>query len=274
MNRRHLLQISLAALAPTPLLQAAPKKAVKGSLKKGIGLGLRTEDWAKKLEQLACKWTYSWTNQFPDKTPKDISYVPMIFKYDDSKRDAVEAAGKTAKKEHIGELLGFNEPDQKDQGAMSVEAAIAAWPILEETGLRLGSPAAVHADNEWMQSFMAQVKKQKLRVDFICIHSYGIPDADKFIKRLHTIHELYEKPIWITEFAIGDWKAKSVEDNQYKPEKVLRFMKEVLPALEELDFIERYAWFPAKPDNKALGTSTLWDEKGNLTPLGECYRDA
>jgi Glycosyl hydrolase catalytic core len=273
MNRRHLLQLSLAALAPTPLLQAAPKKAANGSTKKGIGLGFRSAGWEKKLAELQCKWTYSWMPKFPEKTPKGISYVPMIFKYD-GKRDEVIEAGKTAKKEKVKELLGFNEPDQKDQGAMSVEAALAAWPILEETGLRLGSPAAVHPDNEWMKAFMQQVKKQKLRVDFICIHSYGSPDADKFLKRLKTIHEMYERPIWITEFAIGDWKAKSVKDNQYKPAEVLRFMEEVLPELDSLDFIERYAWFPAKHDNKALGTSTLWDEKGILTPLGECYRDA
>ena len=38
--------------------------------------------------------------------------------------------------------------------------------------------------------------------------------------------------------------------------------------------IPGYAWFPAKPDNKALGTSALLDETGKLTRLGECYRDA
>jgi hypothetical protein len=50
-------------------------------------------------------------------------------------------------------------------------------------------------------------------------------------------------------------------------------MKEVLIALEELDFVERYAWFPAKPDNRALGTSALFDEEGNLTELGKIYSE-
>jgi hypothetical protein len=38
--------------------------------------------------------------------------------------------------------------------------------------------------------------------------------------------------------------------------------------------VERYAWFPAKPDSRALGTSALFDADGKLTRLGECYRDA
>jgi hypothetical protein len=275
MNRRRLIQLSLmAALAPAQQLQAA-KKAAKGSgsPKKGLGYGMRAENWKRTLEELRCKWFYSWTARIPDDLPKGITYTPMIFKYDGN-LDAVIQTGKAAKKARIPELLGFNEPDQKKQGNMTVEQALEAWPVLEETGLRLGSPACVHPDNDWMQAFMKETKKRKLRVDFVCMHSYGPPDADHLIKRLHAVHKLYRKPIWITEFAAGDWKASSVAENEHKPETVLRFMEDVLPQLDRLDFIERYAWFPAKPDNKALGTSALLDETGKLTRLGECYRDA
>ena len=72
---------------------------------------------------------------------------------------------------------------------------------------------------------------------------------------------------------MGDWEAKSVGQNRHKPETILRFMEKALPALEKLDFVERYAWYPAKPDNRALGTSALFDGEGSLTPLGEFYRD-
>ncbi len=58
------------------------------------------------------------------------------------------------------------------------------------------------------------------------------------------------------------------------PDDVLRFMEEVLPQLDKLDFIERYVWFRAGLDNKSLGTSALFDGAGKLTRLGECYRDA
>ena len=44
-----------------------------------------------------------------------------------------------------------------------------------KTGLRLGSPVCVHPDNAWMKAFMQGVAERKLRVDFICMHSYGGP---------------------------------------------------------------------------------------------------
>jgi hypothetical protein len=44
--------------------------------------------------------------------------------------------------------------------------------------------------------------------------------------------------------------------------------------LDKLDFVERYAWFPAKTTSIPLGTSALFDANGALTRLGECYRDA
>jgi hypothetical protein len=73
---------------------------------------------------------------------------------------------------------------------------------------------------------------------------------------------------------VGDWEAKSVERNRHKPEAVMRFMESVLPKLDKLDFVERYAWFPAKTTSIPLGTSALFNADGALTPLGEIYRDA
>jgi hypothetical protein len=85
---------------------------------------------------------------------------------------------------------------------------------------------------------------------------------------------MFERPLWITEFGVGDWAAKSVEENQHSPEIVLGFMEKVLPMLDDLECLERYAWFPSLPDSPPLGTSALFDSDGNLTQLGEFYRDA
>lgn len=276
MNRRQLIQLSLlAALAPAGQIHAAPKprKGAGGSSKKGLGIGGRAPNWSERLEELRCKWFYTWTPNMPGDTPRGITFVPMVSKYDGNPQ-AVNNAEGSAKKSGAKEILCFNEPDQKSQGDMTVEQALAAWPILQKTGLRLGSPACVHPDNAWMTAFMEGAKKKSLKVDFVCIHSYGAPNADAFIKRLHAIHKLYDKPIWITEFAVGDWNAKSVAENQHKPDEILRFMEEVLPQLDKLDFIERYAWFPANVDSKPLGTSALHDATGKITRLGECYRDS
>ncbi len=276
MNRRHLMKLSLlAALAPAGGVQAAPKSGnIKdGSVKKGLGISGNSPEFDVKLQALECKWFYNWTGVKPNDSPGGIDFIPMIRKYNGSPQ-SVEKVGASAKKEDAKLLLGFNEPDRSSQANMSVEQALEAWPILQNTGLRLGSPACVHPDNEWMREFMKGIKERDLKVDFICVHSYSGPNADAFIDRLKTIHKLYDRPLWITEFAVGDWNAKSLAENRFKPDDVLRFMKDVLPTLDRLEFLERYAWFPADADNRTLGNSALWNADGKLTPLGERYRDS
>jgi hypothetical protein len=48
-------------------------------------------------------------------------------------------------------------------------------------------------------------------------------------------------------------------------------MKQVMPKLERLDCVERYAWFHAPPDHPLLGSSALFDKQGELTEWGEFY---
>lgn len=275
MNRRQFLQLSAAAgIAPVHAIQPVSKPAgTTGSKKKGFCITTRSNDWQRALEQLRAKWFYTWNHRVPGDKPEGVDFVPMIWKYY-GREEVVMDAAKAAKDAGIKELLGFNEPDQKKQANMTVEEALAAWPVLERTGLRLGSPGCVHPDREWMKLFMKEAEERDLRVDFVCVHSYGGANAASLVRRLQEVHELYRRPIWITEFAVGDWSAESVAEHRHKPDAVLRFMEDLLPQLDQLDFVERYAWFSAKPDDKALGTSALLDAEGKLTRLGECYRDA
>ncbi len=275
MNRRIFIHLTtLAGLTPVYAREPTLKPGGDaGSAKKGIGLATNNPDWSRLLQQLRARWFYNWNNRLPGKKPAGMDFVPMIWTYK-GKEEAVKKSGKAAKDAGIKELLGFNEPDQEKQADMTVEDALAAWPVLERTGLRLGSPGCVHPDKEWMKAFMKGVETRKLRVDFVCVHSYGGTDTDALVRRLEQVHQLFRKPIWITEFAVGDWKAETVAENRYKEDAILRFMEEVIPRLNRLDFLERYAWYSSKPDNKALGTSALFDAEGKLTRLGECYRDA
>lgn len=271
-SRRDIIRLSaLATLAPASSAMGAPHQ---GSKKKGLAIAVKDNNgWNKKITQLNCKWFYSWGAKVPMKLPKGIDFKPMIWGYWGDKQGVLKT-GAAAKEAGIKELLGFNEPDRKNQANMSVEKALRVWPILMETGLRLGSPAAVHPDSDWMKEFMAGVKKRGLRVDFVTVHSYGDPNADQLVKRLERIRKMYNKPLWITEFAVGDWNAKSPEANKHKPAEVLRFMKQVIPKLNKLSFVERYAWFAVGQNSNALGTSALFNKKGELTPLGRFYRDA
>lgn len=274
LTRRDFIKLSTAAAVsaavPAGALAADPHT---GSRKKGLGLYRRNPELVDLLTALKCQWFYSWSGTPTDSPPSDIPFIPMVRSRNANAGDVARIADK-AKEQGTEELLGLNEPDAKKQDDMTVEQALEIWPLLMETGMRLGSPGCVHPDNDWMTQFMAGVKERDLRVDFISVHSYGGPNADGFVKRLTKVHELYERPLWITEFAVGDWKAKSVGEHMHSPEIVLAFMEKVLPMLEDLDFLERYAWFPAGTDSIPLGTSALFDESGVLTPLGEFYRDA
>ncbi len=282
-TRRQFINLSAAAaaLSLTGSLRAqtaatAPVPAPRKSKKKGLGRATKSPLWQKNLSDLRCNWFYSWNSVLPDGVPAGVEFIPMIYRHAGNEKAsaAVKAAAAAAKQRGTTELLGFNEPEKKEQGNMTLEAALGTWPELMDTGLRIGSPGCVHPDKEWMIAFMDGVKQRGLRVDFICVHSYGGPNADSLVARLEKVHQMFgERPIWITEFGVGDWAAKTPAQNRHKPETVLRFMEQILPRLEKLDFVERYAWFPSKPSGGPLATSALYDEDGNLTRLGECYRD-
>lgn len=239
--------------------------------KKGIGLGGEPGRVQEQIKALNVGWHYNWMADWKGREIKGVPYVPMIFKDNEFAAASLEKVRVPKSKMGSSPLLGYNEPDGKKQGNMTVEQALKHWPQLEKTNRRLGSPATVHPDNEWMKAFMKGVEDKKLRVDFICVHWYGERNAVKFIERIREVHELYKKPIWITEFAIADWSAESLKDNKHTPKDVLEFMEDVLPELEKLEFVERYAWFPAKAGDPKLGHSALFDKDGKLTELGEFY---
>lgn len=278
MNRRHAIQLAtLTALSSVlPLYAQTTSKSFKdrGSRKKGIAKGITDKKWQDRLVALRCKWFYNWTSMNLKNLPEGVSHTPMIFKVNGHNKEKVIKTIAALRNAGKQELLGFNEPDRDNQADMTVEQALNAWPLLEESGMRLGSPAPADPLGEWMRSFMKQAKNRNYRIDFVCVHCYDDPNPVSFLKRLERIHQLYQKPIWITEFAVADWKAKDAKEIQYSEQDVVRFMEKVLPKLDRMDFIERYAWFHTGPNDKHIGCSALYDGEGNLSRVGECYRDA
>jgi hypothetical protein len=104
------------------------------------------------------------------------------------------------------------------------------------------------------------------------MHSYGGPGVDSFLKKIHKVHEMFKRPIWITEFAVADWEAKSPGENRHQPEKIADFVAKLLPQLEAMDIVERYAWFHGGVSGNALATSKLFNPDGSLTTVGKAYR--
>ncbi|TWT47841.1 glycosyl hydrolase [Botrimarina hoheduenensis] len=229
--------------------------------------------WVRRIESLNPAWLYSWGSQRPEKLPKGVEFTPMIWGNSENERFSQTIAD-LRKRAELGELqylLGFNEPDQQKQSNMTVERVLELWPGLMEVGVPLVSPGCVHPDREWMNDFMEQVDQGGLRVDAISVHSYMGPSVEHLVRRLEAVHQRFGRPLWITEFAVGDWQATTRAQNRHSPQRIASFMRELLPTLDTLDYIHRYAWFSAAPDNGPLGTSALIGETGALTELGRIY---
>lgn len=229
------------------------------------------EENMPKVEALNVGWNYSWGADLVPNQPVDIEFVPMAwggFDPDTFLSNVLPDvnAGKFKR------FLGFNEPDGAKQANMTVEKAIQLWPTLQRLGIPLGSPAVVDAENgTWLEDFMAEAERLGYRVDYICVHNYPGTNVENFKTKMTNIHNKYNRPILVTEFAPADWTAQTPEQNKHTEEAVLNFMKGVLPWMEETDFIYGYSWFSFSQTSKEGCTSALFDEAGNLTPLGEYY---
>jgi hypothetical protein len=244
------------AVAAWLLLQ----EAAVASDKKGIGLA--DLHGAQRLQTLHVSWYYTWKPQPIEGT--DAPFVPMVW---GGKHAPINGT--------VPVLLGFNEPDNAQQSALSIADAIGRWPEMEKHATRLGSPAVAKLDDGWLDQFMAQAERQHLRVDFMALHLYGPAKPEWFLKRIDEAYEKYHRPIWITEFAVADWSARGKPGaNRFNEARVLDCMKALLPELEKRPYVERYAWFGAgklSQVNEQVRTSRLFEADGSLTELGRYY---
>lgn len=271
-RRRFSQAAGAAALAATwrPAFASSEQKLAK----RGCCFAAREDGkWRRRIDLLKPNWMYSWGVRRPEGLAPEIDFTPML--WGDYGMDARARLITDLKSRYeageVRHVLGFNEPDQRKQANMVVKRVLNLWPELMEIGAPLVSPACVHPDKEWMRAFMDGVEKRSLRVDAVAVHSYMGPNVEHLLNKLEAVHREYGRPIWLTEFAVGDWEAGSAAANRHRPDRVKAFLREVLPALDEASFVDRYAWFSASPASAPLGTSALVDDAGELTPLGEAY---
>lgn len=247
--------------------------------KKGIGMTLRDEgelgSWRENIPKIVALrpyWNYAWNLRRLDAQPDDIEFVPMAWGVWDLERFEEKLEEFVLPHtDKVRRIFGFNEPDSENQSNVNVSTAIRAWPALERTGLSLVSPSTTHAEERWMRQFMTRAQHKCRRVDWIGVHWYGAAHFSAFREHLISVHELYQQPLVLTEFAPADWNAARPEDNIYSTDQVLRFMKEALPWLEETEWIAGYAWFSFDITSPQGTSSALFDARGQLTKLGQFY---
>ncbi|MCB9495978.1 MAG: hypothetical protein H6686_03720 [Fibrobacteria bacterium] len=209
---------------------------------------------------LRTSWWYDWNNG--EASTLDIEYVPM--RHDKKGSDY----GRMNSKLRVTHALGYNEPDRPDQADATVDEAIAAWPEMLKSGLRVGSPspsdAAAGAD--WLFAFMAKADSLHYRVDFIPVHWYkGGQTASQFYGWLKWIHEKTKRPIWITEWNNGaNWTCckPTYEENAQAIGSMIRMM-------DTARFVERYSIYEWVEDTRQMFVVN----PTSLTPAGVVYRD-
>lgn len=216
---------------------------------------------------------YNWgprpsTAGMPTTTPS-MEFFPMVWGwYPKSTPTLLQ----TLRSEHLPIVLGFNEPDNKGQSNIPVQTAIAAWSQFQGLAREVVSPAPANPLGPWMQTFMNAVEQQNLQCDAVAVHSYGGINATAFLDMLSKVHDLYQRPVYVTEFAVADWQAVNGKPNHYTVEQVATFMGTVCPAMDKLDWVKSYAWYPwGSGKSNALTPSMLFNSDGTLNDLGKLY---
>ena len=198
---------------------------------KGIGHGGRNALASKQLTALNVDWYYDWRSRY---TSTAKGFVPMVRDAGDLDENAISYLTGQLPKTQAPALLGFNEPDLKGQADMSVFEALRLWPQLEAAGLRLGSPATIKPNSDWLEEFMIKAEKQGRRVDFMTMHCYGWPNSEDFLRKVEALHEKYQRPVWVTEYAVADFKAKTKTANRYTRAQVNTFMAETVEGMRAM----------------------------------------
>jgi hypothetical protein len=235
---------------------------------------------ARRLTAVGARWTYDWSAESALRG-SSLEFVPMLWgagSVTDATIAKLTADRRAGRAKH---LLGFNEPDLGAQANMSPAQAIALWPRLEATGLRLGSPAVAspysasqsNPEKHWLDDFMQRARRQHRRVDFIALHFYGDytdPATVGHIERdLRAVHARWKLPIWITESGtLPAWKwegrAPHARPTAARARTHLRRMGAML---NRLPYVQRWAWFMDQCAGDCRST-TLYDGRGRRTALG------
>lgn len=223
---------------------------------------------------LNSSWFYNWNYNGASKP--NTEYVPMAWGATGALPPALKQILQNKKATHE---LGFNESDdcngQSGQynNLCDPAVAVAYYENLMGLGLRLGSPSTrEQGPTTWLTEFNRIAKERNVRFDFVGVHWYdwgsnpaSSPNADpqqifnRFKAYLEKVHNLYNLPIWITEFNANINRGRAIQE---------AFLQLAIPYLESLDYVERYAYFQPGSDN-----ANYFDQGGNLTDLGTLYKN-
>jgi len=220
------------------------------SYKRGVSYGYHS---VKDMENASknISWWYNWAAQpeTPIRTTYqnyEVDFTPMAWN-----NVGISGVNSWADKDTtIKYLLGFNEPNFREQANMTPTQAAKAWPALQKIAqkhdLKIVSPAVNYCGNcvseggttytnpfKYLDDFFKVC--DTCQVDFIGLHWYG--SGNSIMGYVEEARK-YNKQIWVTEFASWDYSnpVKNIEDQK-------KYLAGTVNFLERDPDIYRYSWF-------------------------------
>ncbi len=278
--KKTLLLMVVAIVAVAAVAQP-PRSAKRGVSENGF-------NHVEEIDALSpgAGWFYNWAN-LPNSYIADVvgpgtdmEFVPMIWSANFN-----EQALRNYLTEHPGVkyLLGYNEPNFRNQANMTPDSAARLWPIVEQIArdfdLKLVAPALnysgealadgrVYQPNDWMDAFLAAYPEAHF--DYLALHCYMNSSAAQ-MAYVENFAKRYGKQVWLTEFCAWEGTVDSLTQQ--------RTMVQKIQDLELSPYVYRYAWFKAKGSNSApyyrllINQNMLTHEPplGTLSGAGQIY---
>lgn len=203
-------------------------------------------------------WYYRWWHTIPSDASGSLAeFVPLI-KFPTA-QNLPNNLGHVASLPNVDTLLVLNEPERESQSDRTVAEALALWPTIQSTlpNHRLVGPGIGDdpGGRAWMADFMSQVDAlngnadpdDDIRLDAVAFHWYGasspnaVNAANSFLNRVDWYHQEYNRPVWITEFAMHDWEGNDSVESMIQANA--DFLEIVIPELEARSYVERYSYY-------------------------------
>ncbi|KIJ59194.1 glycoside hydrolase family 128 protein [Hydnomerulius pinastri MD-312] len=169
-------------------------------------------------------------------------------------------------------VLGMNEPNEPSQSNMSPQDGASLWKQyidpLKYQEYYLISPACTNdqAGLDWMKNFVQAC--DGCTIDAVAFHFYGT-DPASFIEHATILHNMYNKPIWVTEFADQNFSGIG---GQASMDEIYAFQSAVVAFVENTPWIEAAFPFGVMYDLQGVNEgNALLAGDGLPTALGYNY---
>ncbi len=267
--------------------------------KKGMGIWQSDVD---KISELNLSWYYTWGTEPLQNAPENVEFIPMLWgNFGENSKEMRWINNEEYKKYNY--VLTFNEPDVADQANMTPQRTVELWQQVKKiqaAGVKVSSPStstptvlltdtnnAYGTVGGWYSVYDQLMVQAEEHDDFVAVHFYFDWPGDFILGILDDLHERTGKPIWITEWGVGQWTQSQdfdwtggPDEGNWQRNMIVDFVNNILPRLDKIDYIERYAWFPFDGSNTEKfgnGASGLFfcgnddPKKGQLTSVGKAY---